>query len=82
RDPVLIICGDEDDGTLDVSVFMKRVIPRCGLMVFPTTGHGINLEEPAGFNAVVGDFIHAVERGRWAESVSTAGKDFSLLPKS
>ncbi|MGE0700675.1 MAG: alpha/beta fold hydrolase [Hyphomicrobiaceae bacterium] len=82
RDPVLIICGDEDDGTLDVSVFMKRVIPRCGLMVFPKTGHGINLEEPAGFNAVVGDFIHAVERGRWAESVSTAGKDFSLLPKS
>lgn len=81
-DPVLIVCGDEDDGTLDVSVFMKRVIPRCGLMVFPKTGHGINLEEPAGFNAVVADFIHAVERDRWPASVSTAGKDFALLPKS
>lgn len=81
-DPILIICGDEDDATLDVSVFMKRVIPRAGLMVFPKTGHGINLEEPAGFNAVVGDFIHAVETGRWPESVSTAGKDFALLPKS
>jgi pimeloyl-ACP methyl ester carboxylesterase len=81
QDPVLIICGDEDDGTLDVSVFMKRHIPRCGLMVFPKTGHGINLEEPAGFNAVVGDFIHAVEKGRWPASVSTAGKDFALLPK-
>ncbi len=81
QDPVLIICGDEDDGTLDVSVFMKRNIPRCGLMVFPKTGHGINLEEPAGFNAVVGDFIHAVEKGRWPASVSTAGKDFALLPK-
>ncbi len=80
-DPVLIICGDEDDGTLDVSVFMKRVIPRAGLMVFPKTGHGINLEEPAGFNAVVGDFIHAVEKGRWTESISTAGRDFALLPK-
>ena len=81
-DPVLIICGDEDDATLDVSVFMKRVIPRAGLMVFPKTGHGINLEEPAGFNAVVGDFIHAVEKGRWPESISTAGRDFALLPKS
>ncbi len=81
-DPVLIICGDEDDGTLDVSVFMKRVIPRAGLMTFPKTGHGINLEEPAGFNAVVGDFIHAVEKGRWPASVSTAGKDFAMLPKS
>ena len=81
QDPVLIVCGDEDDGTLDISVFMKRHIPRCGLMVFPKTGHGINLEEPAGFNAVVGDFIHAVEKGRWPASVSTAGKDFALLPK-
>ncbi len=81
-DPVLIICGDEDDGTLDVSVFMKRLIPRAGLMVFPKTGHGINLEEPAGFNQVVQDFIHAVERGRWPRSVSTAGKDFALLPKT
>ncbi|MEZ5853751.1 MAG: alpha/beta hydrolase [Hyphomicrobiaceae bacterium] len=81
-DPVLIICGDEDDGTLDVSVFMKRIIPRAGLMVFPKTGHGINLEEPAGFNHVVQDFIHAVEKDRWPESVSTAGKNFALLPKT
>lgn len=81
RDPVLIICGDEDDATLEVSLFMKRTIPRAGLMVFPRTGHGINLEEPAGFNAVVGDFIHAVERGRWGETVSTHGKGFAMLPK-
>ena len=82
RDPVLIICGDEDDGTLDISVFLKRTIPRCGLMVFPRTGHGINLEEPAGFNAVVQDFIHAVERDRWSETISTAGKGYSMLPKA
>ncbi len=81
RDPVLIVCGDEDDSTLEVSLFMKRTIPRCGLMVFPRTGHGINLEEPAGFNSVVQDFIHAVERGRWGETVSTHGKGFAMLPK-
>jgi len=82
RDPVLIVCGDEDDGTLDIGVYLKRTIPRCGLMVFPRTGHGINLEEPAGFNAVVQDFIHAVERGRWGETISTAGKGYSMFPKS
>jgi pimeloyl-ACP methyl ester carboxylesterase len=82
RDPVLIICGDEDDGTLDIGVYLKRTIPRCGLMVFPRTGHGINLEEPAGFNAVVQDFIHAVEKDRWAETISTSGKGYSMLPKS
>ena len=82
QDPVLIVCGDEDDATLEVSLFMKRTIPRCGLMVFPRTGHGINLEEPAGFNTVVQDFIHAVEKGRWGPSISTHGKGFAMLPKS
>lgn len=81
-DPVLIVCGDEDDATLEVSLFMKRTIPRCGLMVFPRTGHGINLEEPAGFNTVVQDFIHAVEKDRWGPSVSTHGKGFAMLPKA
>ena len=61
---------------------MKRTIPRCGLQVFPRTGHGINLEEPAGFNAAVQDFIHAVEKDRWAASISTHGKGFAMLPKS
>lgn len=81
-DPVLIVAGDEDDATLEASLHFKRTIPRCGLMVFPRTGHGINLEEPAGFNAVVQDFLHAVEHQRWGASVSTAGKGYAMLPKS
>ena len=81
-DPVLIVAGDEDDATLDASLHFKRTIPRCGLMVFPRTGHGINLEEPAGFNAVVQDFIHSVEKGRWGVTVSTAGKGYAMLPKA
>lgn len=81
-DPVLIIAGDEDDATLDLSVYLKRTIPRSGLVIFPRTGHGINLEEPAGFNAVLQDFFHAVERGAWGVSDTVAGKGFSMLPKS
>lgn len=81
-DPVLIIAGDEDDATLDVSVFMKRHIPRCGLQIFPRTGHGINLEEPALFNAAVQDFIHAVEHGKWTAAQSVIGRQFAMLPKA
>jgi pimeloyl-ACP methyl ester carboxylesterase len=78
--PVLVIAGDEDDSTLDLAVFLKRTIPRCGLLMLPKTGHGINLEEPAAFNAALENFIHAVERERWGVSVTTAGKSFTLVP--
>jgi pimeloyl-ACP methyl ester carboxylesterase len=33
--------------------------------MFPQAGHCINLEEPALFNAIVADFLDAVEAGRW-----------------
>lgn len=78
--PVLVIAGDEDDSTLDLAVFLKRTIPRCGLLMLPKTGHGINLEEPAAFNAAVEQFIHAVECDRWGASSTTAGKSFTLVP--
>ena len=78
--PLLVIAGDEDDSTLDLALFLKRTVPRCGLLMLPKTGHGINLEEPAAFNSAVENFIHAVERSRWGPSVTTAGRNFSLIP--
>lgn len=65
--PTLILVGDEDDLSLEPSILMKRRIPRSGLMVFPQTGHTINLEEPELFNRVVLDFLTAVEAGKWLE---------------
>jgi hypothetical protein len=47
--------------------------------MLPKTGHGINLEEPAAFNAAVEDFIRHVETGRWAASPIVTGKNVSLL---
>ena len=79
--PVLIIAGDEDNSTLDLALFLKRTIPRCGLLMLPKTGHGLNLEEPAAFNAAIENFIHAVERGRWGVSVTIAGKGYTLVPQ-
>ncbi len=78
--PVLVIAGDEDDSTLDQALFLKRHIPRCGLVMLPRTGHTINLEEPAKFNAAVEDFIHTVERGRWG--ARDTRESFVLMPRA
>ena len=63
--PALVILGDEDDPGVEGSLFMKRTIPRCGLDIFPRSGHAVNLEEPERFNRTVQDFIAAVDAGHW-----------------
>ena len=63
--PTLIVTGDEDWPCLVPSVFMKRTIPSAGLLVVPNTGHTVNLEEPAAFNAALADFFAQVDAGRW-----------------
>ncbi|MGA2128518.1 MAG: alpha/beta hydrolase [Xanthobacteraceae bacterium] len=64
--PTLIVCGDEDDHCLQPALYMKRVIPASGLLVLPKTGHTLNLEEPAAFNAAVAEFLAMVEAGKWS----------------
>lgn len=63
--PTLIVVGDEDDHCLQPGLFMKRSIPASGLAVLPKTGHTLNLEEPALFNALLAEFFAQVENGRW-----------------
>jgi len=63
--PFLIMVGDEDEGAIEPSVMMKRYIPTAGLVVFPKTGHTLNLEEPELFHATLAAFLSAVEAGRW-----------------
>jgi pimeloyl-ACP methyl ester carboxylesterase len=63
--PLLIVCGDEDDATLEPSLFLKRTVRTAALAVLPRTGHTINLEEPARFNDLVEDFLTTVDAGRW-----------------
>lgn len=66
RTPTLIVCGDEDEPTLDPALYLKRTIPTAGLVMLPRTGHTMNLEEPAAFNQAVLDFVTLVEAGRWS----------------
>jgi pimeloyl-ACP methyl ester carboxylesterase len=75
--PTLIVIGDEDEPCVDTAVFMKRHIPSSGLLVVPQSGHAVNLEEPALFNAAVLEFFRLVEAGRWARRTTVTT---SLLP--
>jgi pimeloyl-ACP methyl ester carboxylesterase len=77
--PTLIAIGDEDEPCVDVAVFLKRTIPSAGLFVVPQSGHAINLEEPALFNAAILEFLRLAEADRWPRrSVVTT----TLLPVS
>ena len=63
--PVLVLAGDEDDGCIETSLWLKRTIPRSGLAVLPKSGHTLNLEEPDLVNAFIADFLGRVAAGAW-----------------
>ncbi len=65
--PTLVINGDEDDPCINPGIFLKKMLPACGLLMLPKTGHTINLEEPDWFNMFLADFIAHVEAGTWVE---------------
>lgn len=65
--PVLIINGDEDDGTLETGLMLKRTLPAAAMLVLPNTGHTCNLEEPDTFNETIERFLSDVEQGSWPE---------------
>ena len=71
--PTLIVNGDEDDWCLEPGLYLKRTIPAAGLWIVPKTGHTVNLEEPALFNAQLAEFFAMVEVGRWRERVGSSG---------
>lgn len=63
--PTLIIAGDEDETSLEASLYLKRHIPAAALSVFPKSGHTLNLEEPMAFNTAVQDFLSSVTSNSW-----------------
>jgi pimeloyl-ACP methyl ester carboxylesterase len=65
RVPTLVMSGDEDWPCLLPGIFIKRTCPTAALMLLPNSGHAINIEEPAAFNAALADFIAQAESGRW-----------------
>jgi pimeloyl-ACP methyl ester carboxylesterase len=63
--PTLIVAGDEDWPSLELSLLLKRTVPAAALIVLPNTGHTINLEEPEAFNAHLATFFQQADAGTW-----------------
>jgi pimeloyl-ACP methyl ester carboxylesterase len=76
--PVLLAVGDEDIRCLETNLMLKSALPNAGLWICPNTGHAINLEEPAAFNAQVENFLGAVERGSWRRGYPKAEPESQL----
>lgn len=72
RPPLLVMCGDEDEGSLAPALFMKKVCRNARLWICPASGHTLNTEEPEQFNRVLQDFLSLVDSGRWRPR-ATAG---------
>jgi pimeloyl-ACP methyl ester carboxylesterase len=81
RVPTLIVTGDEDEPCLEPGLLMKRAIPSAGLVVMPKCGHTINLEDPDAFNRIVGDFLTAVEAGKWGARNPDSLSASAILPR-
>ncbi|MBC8337362.1 MAG: alpha/beta hydrolase [Alphaproteobacteria bacterium] len=73
--PTLLLVGDEDEACLDINLWLKRTMPMAGLVVIPKSGHLLNLEEPARFNTLCGDFFTAAENGRWRKRDEATASD-------
>ena len=63
--PTLVLVGDEDWPCLRPALLLKETIRTAGLAVMANCGHTINLEDPDGFNRLVGEFLAKVDGGRW-----------------
>ena len=66
RPPLLVMCGNEDDGSIGPALFIKRVCRNARLWICPASGHTLNTEEPELFNRSVLDFLTLVDNGRWS----------------
>jgi proline iminopeptidase len=80
--PALIVVGDEDDRCIEPSLFLKQAIPASGLVMFPKTGHVVNLEEPDLFNQVARDFLSRVDAGHWPARDPRSIAPHRFVPKS
>ena len=73
--PVLLMVGDEDTSCLHVNVWLKQIMPAARVMVFPASGHALNLEEPEQFNRTLAGFLDQADSGNWRP------RDPATMPK-
>ena len=59
--PTVIIVGDKDEPFLAPSNYMAKKIPGARLETIKDAGHSSNLDQPKAFNAVLLDFLDALQ---------------------
>ena len=60
RVPTLVIVGDRDQPFLAPGEYMAKKIPGARLEVIAEAGHSSNLDQPAIFNGVLGNFLQSL----------------------
>jgi pimeloyl-ACP methyl ester carboxylesterase len=60
--PTLIVVGDRDEPFLAPCQYMAKKIPGARLEIIADAGHASNLDQPAIFNRVVGDFMDTLPK--------------------
>jgi len=60
RVPTLVIVGDRDQPFLAPCEYMAKKIPGARLEVIAEAGHSSNLDQPAIFNGVLGNFLQSL----------------------
>jgi pimeloyl-ACP methyl ester carboxylesterase len=55
--PVLVVVGADDKAFLGATDYVTAKVPEAELVVIPDAGHSCNLDQPALFNASVGEFL-------------------------
>jgi len=63
--PLHVISGDEDEHCLEPGIFIKRTCRSASLSIVGSTGHAVNLEEPALLNLIIAEFLAQVDAGCW-----------------
>jgi 3-oxoadipate enol-lactonase len=69
RVPMLLVAGAEDGNKPQTMAADAKRVPVARLAIVPEAGHLCNIENPAAFNRIVGDFIDAAQ----AASAAPAG---------
>lgn len=59
--PVLVVVGANDVGSLAVSRDLAAALPNARLEIIPDAGHVVNLAQPSTFNAALLEFLDGVD---------------------
>src|SRR5262249_58734329 len=71
--PTLVITGEFDEATPAINRTVSGGIPGAESVIHPGGSHMAHVEDPAGYKAVLDDFLTRVETGAWKPAEQAGG---------